>query len=166
MRMLLLIAAVIVLWLYLRKGMSQSARDVQPATSSPEPDADFGAGDNLDNIMDAIFRHEGGHSGQRNIVNNNPGNLKSAKGMTGKAGGFATFADQGDGWDALTAWLKSHAAAHPDWDFYDMFNYYLRGSTTAPTVDKQGDSDAYAKFVASAAGLDPTQPVSTAIGVA
>jgi hypothetical protein len=119
--------------------------------------------DALDNFLQAIFQHEGGKPGQRNILNNNPGNLRRAPGMTGTEGGYATFSDIGDGWDALAAYVGLHIAAHPEWDFYDFFNYYLRGSTTAPSVDAEGDSDSYAEYVAGYTGFDPRQTVSSAL---
>jgi hypothetical protein len=157
MRFLGLAAVVVAVYLLLKpKGQAAAspAAGAPPATNS----------DALDNIMQAIFQKEGGHPGNRNIVNNNPGDVKSAANMTGTAGGYATFADIGDGWDALKAWIQSHISAHPDWDFYDTFDYYLRGSTTAPSNDKQGNSDAYAEYVANYAGFDPTQTVSSALG--
>jgi len=127
MRFLGLAAVVVAVYLLLKpKGQAAAspAAGAPPATNS----------DALDNIMQAIFQKEGGHPGNRNIVNNNPGDVKSAANMTGTAGGYATFADIGDGWDALKAWIQSHISAHPDWDFYDTFDYYLRGSTTAPAM--------------------------------
>jgi hypothetical protein len=142
-------------WWFLRKGDSRAAGGASMPGSS--------SGGVLEDIGQAILQYEGGKPGNRNVKNNNPGNLKSASGMTGTAGGFATFGDEGDGWDALYSWIKRHAADHPDWNFYDLFGYYLRGSTTAKAVDKQGDSNAYAEYVANYAGLDPTQSVESAL---
>jgi hypothetical protein len=161
MRGLLLIAVIFAAWLFIRKGKG-SAAAAQP-TSAPAAVNPDGS-DLLDNIMQAIDQMEGGHAGQRNVVNNNPGNVKAGPNMTGTAGGYATFADVGDGWDALKAWIQSHAAAHPDWDFYDMFNAYLGHTPGGPTSDKEGNGDAYAEYVANYAGVDPTQTVSSALG--
>jgi len=125
-------------------------------------------GDALDNILQAWALSEGNSPGNRNWRNNNPGNLKASawEGAAGKdSGGFAQFADVGDGWDALTAWLTRLVTKHPDWDLYDVTAYGLRGSTTAPTVDDQGDSDAKADFIAGYTGLDPTQPLGSLLGI-
>jgi len=119
--------------------------------------------DAFDNFLQAIFQFEGGRPGDRNVRNNNPGNLKSGPDMTGTAGGYATFSTQGDGWDALTDLVNRRITAHPDWNFYDFFNYYLRGSTTAPSVDAQGNSDAYADYVAVNVGVEPTQTVASVL---
>lgn len=128
------------------------------------PDQSSNGSSNLDNFMEGINLFEGGKPGNRNVVNHNPGNLRAGPNMTGTAGGYATFGDVGDGWDALQTWVKSHSATHPEWDFYDTFAYYLRGSTTAPTSDAQGNSDAYADFVAQYMGVDPLTPVSSLWG--
>jgi hypothetical protein len=117
--------------------------------------------DALDNITQAIYQFEGGQPGQRNVVNNNPGDLRSGPGMTGSAGGFATFNDIGDGWDALGSLVQKKAAAHPDWNFYDLFNNWLGGG---PDSAPQGDPTAYANYVAGYAGFDPNQTVSSALG--
>jgi hypothetical protein len=159
---LLFIGAVLLIWLFLHKG-SQSSGTV-PVSPTPQPNYDSDAGNALETIKQAIFHKEGGRPGDRNVVNNNPGNLRSGPGMTGTAGGFATFASQDDGYSALEAWITKHTAAHPDWNFYDLFNYYLRGSTTAPANDKEGNSDAYAEYVANYIGVDPAEPVSSVVG--
>jgi len=95
-------------------------------------------------------------SGSVSQRNNNPGDIKAG-------GTFASYADSGDGWDALNGWITGHAATNPDWDFYDMTDYYLRGSTTAPSVDAQGNSDAYAEYIAGQLGVSPTTPVSSVL---
>jgi hypothetical protein len=154
MPIVLLAVLAVVLYLFVKKGSSSSTVSGTGIQSVISPAAaQFTS--NLEDIGQAIFQFEG---------NKNPGNLKSGIGMTGKAGGYATFADQGDGWDALYTWIQSHAAKNPDWDFYDMFDYYLRGSTTASSVDKEGNSDAYAEFVANYLGVDPTTSVASVLG--
>jgi hypothetical protein len=159
-------AVLLTVWLFLkRRGQNAANRDGGPSPSAPtDVTQPMTSSNALDDIMQAISDFEGGRPGDRNIVNSNPGNLRSASGMIGKAGGFATFADTGDGWDALQSWIQRHVADHPDWDFYDLFNYYLRGKTTGPTVDQQGDSDQYAEYVAGYAGFNPSQTVSSALG--
>ena len=175
MKLFLLIAVAFAVWLLWTKR-SRAADAAAPASAPVEapglgPVAASGAdtaanygGNALDNIMQAISQFEGGKPGNINVVNNNPGNLKEGPNMTGTANGYATFGDQGDGWDALSSWITKHTSANPDWDFYDMFGYYLRGSTNAPTVDAQGNSDAYAEYVSKYLGVDPTHPVSSLLG--
>ena len=166
-------------WLLLSsKGQTQSAQQPWSEVPPPAPPqqgvdvaapipamTDTATGSSvLDDITQAIYQFEGGKAGNRNVVNNNPGNLVSGPGMTGTAGGYATFADAGDGWDALGTWIKEHARQHPDWDFYDLFNYYLRGDATGPKADAQGDSNAYAEYVANYIGAYPTDNVQALIG--
>lgn len=120
--------------------------------------------DFLSGIVRAITQMEGGKPGDLNMRNNNPGNLVSGIGQVGKNEGFAVFPSPGAGLSALNAWVTSHAAAHPDWNFYDLFNFYLRGSTTAQPVDAQGNSKAYAQYVAGQIGVDPSTPVQSLLG--
>jgi hypothetical protein len=160
----LIALAVVVLLLLWRRDNSGGIEDGGVSVTgadSPSP-LDYTT-DALDNIGQAIFQYEGGNPGNLNVRNNNPGNLKSGPGETGTADGFATFSDPGDGWNALNQWITSHTSANPGWDFYDTFDYYLRGSTSAPSVDSQGDSDAYAEYVAGFLGVDPTTPVSSVL---
>lgn len=173
----LVVAALAALWLYSQESSAASS-------SSGASGGGFGSGglgdlgntsnnnsgagqnflSNLDNIAQAIFQYEGGNPGNRNVANNNPGNLRSGANMVGTSGGYAVFSDIGDGWDALNEWIQSHAAKNPDWDFYDMMNYYLTGSTTSPAQTNQGNSDSYAEYVANYVGVDPTTPVSSLLG--
>jgi hypothetical protein len=175
MRLLALIAVAVLLWLFLVRGKSRGGNATAAIKAGNSflgggvsgafaSDPDLASHDAFDNFLHAIFQFEGGRPGDRNVRNNNPGNLRSGPGMTGKAGGYATFADQGDGWDALTDLVNRRTSQHPDWDFYDFFNYYLRSSTTAPSVDAQGNSDAYAEYVANYVGVDPTETVASVIG--
>jgi hypothetical protein len=103
--------------------------------------------------------------------NNNPGNLKAKRNGSwpGQIGtdprGFAIFPDVSTGMEALQGYISSLVSKHPDWDFYDLFSYYLNGDTMAPTKTKEGDSNAYAEYVADQVGVDPTTPVAEAIGL-
>jgi hypothetical protein len=175
---LLFVILVAIAWLYL-KGQSQaqtpadnSQADAEPPAVSPPvaPTAADGIGaygnpqDYLDNILEGIFRQEGGNPGDRNVRNNNPMDLEHSSLATGNDGRFSIFSDMGDGWQAASDWVTSHAEKHPDWDFYDMFNYALRGSTK-PAVDKEGDGNAYAENVAGYAGVDPATTVSSLLGL-
>jgi hypothetical protein len=124
----------------------------------PGPGDAVGAYGNMaDTIMQAIYQFEGGRPGNRNVVNNNDGNLRSDPNAIGSAGGYAVFADRGDGIDALNGWLNRHIQAHPGWDFYDLFGTY------APRSDNN-NPDAYAEYVANYAGVDPSQTVSSVWG--
>lgn len=137
------------------------------ANASPQPDSSDGsshAPSTMQEMEQAIFQFEGGQPGDINFDNMNPGNLKSGPGMTGTNRGYATFNSFTGGFAALQDWITRHAAQHPDWDFYDMMSYYLRGSTTAPTSDAQGNSDSYADYVAQYLGVPATTPVSQALG--
>ena len=163
----LLIGAAVLAWHYLRSS-DQANTAEEPAAHSPAPSStayiapiNGNTGDGptnvLDNITQAIKQFEGGNKDPR-VTATNPGNLKRIDGS------FAVYADEGDGWQALYSYVQRHAQKHPDWDFYDFFNYYLHGSTTAQPADKEGNADRYAEFVASYAGLDPGQTVFSALG--
>jgi len=120
-----------------------------------DPSYDSGA---LSNISEAIAKFEGfykpGSIAQRS---NNPGNIGTFGGKV------SSYADVGDGWDALGNWISGHASSHPDWDFYDTMRYYLTGSTTGIAGPNQ-DPDSYAEYVANYLGVDPTTPVSSVLG--
>jgi hypothetical protein len=67
------------------------------------------------------------------------------------------------GFSALDNYITRHAASHPDWDFYDLFRYYLTGDTMGTPGPGQ-NPDAYAEYVASQVGVDPTTPVFSVLG--
>jgi hypothetical protein len=183
MRLLIIIAGVIAAWVLLlgEKGeagtipgstqVPQGGRDglapIAPGPADSVQQSSFL--DNLDNIVEGWARQEGFYKqGAVPQRSNNPGDIKTRSGddvVGHTASGIAVFDDVGDGWQTLTDWITSHAKAHPDWDFYDLMSYAFRGSTTAPPVDDQGDSNSAAEYIAGYAGLDPTQTVSSAIGV-
>jgi hypothetical protein len=156
--LIILAAGGAALWLWLQRSVSSSPYDTGDGATVNTP---VQSSDALDNIEEAIARFEGSGLGR-----NNPGNIKAIPGRSypGQVGtdsqGFAIGGDEGDGWGWLNDWITSHAAAHPDWDFYDLFNFYLRGSTDTPTSDAQGNSDRYAEFVANYVGADPTSSVA------
>lgn len=184
MRLAILLAALVALWLLVRKASGQgiSPGAAMPDLPAPAPQPYGSAAsidlqraaqpnplslgsDALDNITQAIYQYEGGHSGDLNVRYNNPGAVKGSSLATGSGiRGISIFADVGDGWQALTDWITSHAAAHPDWNFYQMFSYYLGGNAAAPVNNDQGNSVAYATYVANYAGVNPGQTVSSAIG--
>ena len=171
MRFLGLVVVCAVLW-YLLKGKIQEAL----TTIGPEPWSEgpggspvasplaSGGGSRLEDFAEAVSRMEGTGPNSIATKNNNPGNLRSGPNQAGTANGFAVYADSGDGWGDLNDLISKRTAAHPDWDFYDWFDYYLRGSTIKPSVDAQGNSDQYAEYVANYGGWDPLQTVSSALG--
>lgn len=169
---LIALAAAFIVWLFLTRR-SQTAQGTTPETDS-SPGFDFTAPlsgatgsaiamsnstNPLDQLAQAIGRQEGyGIPGALPTRDNNPGDL------TKVGGGFQQFASPADGFAALYSWLTRHIGAHPDWTFRDLFNFYLRGSTTAPPVDDQGDSNIYAQNVAGWLGVSPDSTVSSFLG--
>jgi hypothetical protein len=154
---LAIVAAVLVLLVFKGSKAGASASAAPGAAPVDSVATYSGGSDALDNIAQAIYQFEGGHPGNINVRNNNPGNLRGDPNAIGKSGGYAVFGDQGDGWDALYGWLTRQAQTHPGWDFYDLFSVY------APSSDNN-DPDAYAEYVANYAGFDPSQTVSSALG--
>lgn len=167
---LVAIAAVFVLvLLWRRESTTQSggAPDISlgpPQQGGPGSGGGEYGGSLLSEMAQAIFNFEGNQPGEIAYDNNNPGNLKSAPGMVGTDRGFAIFGSQSDGFGALESYISRHTAANPNWDFYDFFDNYLRGSTTAPAIDQQGDSNSYAEYVANYLGVPATTPVSSVVG--
>lgn len=124
----------------------------------------------LQTMIDAITHFEGGNPGNRNVRDNNPGNLTSAAvpgpdqgGISGSDSQFAVFSSAADGIQALADYITNHATVHPEWDFYDFFDWYLNGTTAPQGATSQGNSDAYAEYVASQLGVDPTTPLSQVV---
>jgi hypothetical protein len=178
MELIGLLAVVVAGWFLLKipsksqLASSPSSNSISEQTpSSPSSVSDYDASavegpSGLENFLQGIYHYEGGNSGDRNVRNNNPGNMKlsNAPGQIGVDHGFAIFETPEDGWAALDRDVKRKIQAHPGWDFYDFFNYWLRGSVTAPAIDAEGNSDSYAEYVAQRGGFDPTQPVSSILG--
>jgi hypothetical protein len=150
----LIVAIAVAAWIWTRKSSTPSAAPSIAASDS---------GGTIGDLIQAIGDFE-----KSGFSRNNPGNLRPSSPLPGQVGtspaGFAIFDTPESGQSALQSLITRRDTQHPEWDFYDFFNYYLRGSTTAASVDAQGDSDAYAEFVASRLGVDPTTPVSQAIG--
>ena len=147
----LLVVAAFVLWR--SKGASGAGPQLPQLPNAQAPDnLPYLGGDALDNISQAISQFE-----SANPKYNNPGALEN------KSGQFVTYADQGDGWDALNSYITRHAAANPNWDFYDFFQNYLGQQQGGPSVTDQGDSNSYAEYVAGYLGVDPTQTVSSVL---
>lgn len=170
--MLLALAVGVLAWLLLRSqaGQASAGAPFDPQTLDPYSPLSGATGDvmsaqpqpgtdPLSQLATAVGKMEGyGIPGAIPTRDNNPGDL------TKVGGGFLQFGDVGQGWAALKSWLTRHVTANPNWDFYDLFNFYLRGSTTAPPADAQGDSNNYAEFVAGQLGVNPSTPVSSFLG--
>jgi hypothetical protein len=182
MDLLAFICVVVVLWLLLVRGKSQSAAQsvgnsfmgggvaggTAGAAASFASNSDPDSVNKFSDLLNAITHMEGGRPGDRNVRNNNPmdieyGAFAKRHGAVGSDGRFAIFPDWDSGQAAMAVLVKAKVNQNPDWDFYDLFNYFLRGSTTAPPVDKEGDSNAYAEYVAGALGVEPTQPVYSVV---
>lgn len=146
---ILIFAAVLCAWL-LTRGHSS-------AQSQGSTVASYGR-DGLDNVSEGIAQYEGFYlPGSLAARTMNPGNIGTF------GGNVASYPDVGDGWDALKAWISSHTASNPDWDFYDMMRYYLTGSTTGKAGPGQ-NPDAYAEYIADYLGVSPTDTVASVIG--
>lgn len=164
---LLIVLLAVLLWLTFR-GKSSTASTVTPDASG---DAGPDYASNMENLTEAWSRNEGFPvSGTIPNRYNNPGDLKGQgwNGQVGSSsGGFAIFQDIGDGWDALTKYLRNMATKHPDWDFYDLSAHALGspGEYPLPVNNGEGDSNAYAERLADYAGVDPATQVSTFLGV-
>jgi hypothetical protein len=104
----------------------------------------------------AIAQFEGfNQAGSRPARNHNPGDLKYAGqvGAVGKdSGGFAIFADDVTGFQALYNQLAKYVQDFPGYSILEMMAHYLGQST--PGVDGQGSAYQYADYVASALGVD------------
>lgn len=137
-----------------RGGGASSAGGVGGPSGSSIPGPN--TGDVLDNISQQIAVVEGFFlPGSRANRLNNPGNVGGDS-----SGGFA---DAGDGWDALSGWITKTAAANPTWDYYDLMHYYQTGDTLGQSKPGFISADTYAEQVAAAAGVDPTQTVSSSL---
>lgn len=127
---------------------------------------------NLDALAKAITAQEGGAVADRNMRNNNPGNLKYVEGLnrpgyvlsdaTGKdSAGFAVFPDLNTGYDAMRRQIAIDAEKYPGLTLQGLVNVWLGGKPDDPaSVPKsEGDPLTYAANVAKSLGVS----VSTAI---
>jgi hypothetical protein len=163
--LLIVIAAALVGWTLFKSQPQGGAASAPASTGTTVDEYAPSSPGPLDFIAQAIYQYEGAQPGDRNLVNLNPGNLKNAPGMTGTAGGYATFASFGDGWDALKNYIANLAAKHPDWNFFDFFTYYLGGTPGQGAPASEGNPIAYGQYVANYAGVSPTIPVSSYLGM-
>ena len=176
MDLFLLAAVALFAWLFISKSQAQGLSAPAPPAgdSVPPPDASvttssqddggiaaYNPPSPTDQIAQAIFEQEGNQPGDIALDNNNPGALRYLPGAIGESRGFPVAPDFSTGWNDLEDKINSTVAGHPDWDFYDFFQYWLGQRLGGPTVTDQGDSDAYAEAVASKLGVQPTTVISS-----
>ena len=135
--------------------------DNSPATTSSSPSA-------LETWANAIFHFEGGGPLDRNVRNNNPGNLKFAgqPGATGAdADGFAIFSSFDLGFAALIRQLQKYVNVFPSLNFTQIQAHYLGQSDyLTPKVTAQGNPFTYADAVAKALGVNPDATLQNTFG--
>lgn len=150
--MVVLLAVVLLLLLW-RANSAQTA-SLAAGSSAPLP----GSNGNLAAVTQAMATYEGYYvPGSLAARTNNPGDIGTYGGQV------ASYPTATAGWNALNNWVSGHAAANPNWDFYDMMSYYLTGDTMGTPGPGQSPN-AYAEYVAGQVGVDPTTPVSAVIG--
>ena len=132
--------------------------------------------DLLSKWANAIFHHEGGNAGNRNVRNNNPGNLVYAgqAGAIGKdSAGFAIFPDMQTGMAALERDLTAKVNKYPNYSILQIMARYL-GNADPMNVPAngeiyvngkyQGNANDYAKTVAKALGVSTSATLSEIFG--
>jgi hypothetical protein len=116
----------------------------------------------------AIYKHEGGRPNDRNMRNNNPGNLKyfgqkyaqPEHSITpANPHPFAKFDSLTDGWIALYHQLRKYVHDHPNYTLLNWASLYLGNrDPLVPEVTPEGDpfkyADAVTAAVASRLGID------------
>lgn len=138
-----------------------SIPDATGTSTAPAPDSTLQAWAN------AIFYHEGGQPGDRNVRNNNPGNLKFAgqAGATGAdAQGFAVFGSMEAGWAALYRQLAKFIHDFPGYSILQIMTHYLGGNPLNPQKTGEGDPFSYASAVASAVGVSTDATLKNTFG--
>lgn len=136
-------------------------------TSSSSLDSLPQPGPTLDAWANAIFDFEGGGTDDRNVRNNNPGNLKFA-GQANVIGvdpdGFAIFDNFDDGWTALLNQLNKFVKDYPDFNFTQITAHYLGEDPNNPQVTSQGNPFTYAASIAAALGVSTTATLKNTFG--
>jgi hypothetical protein len=131
----------------------------------------------LDKWAEIITNIEGGKPGDRNVRNNNPGNLKYAgqpgaiaqdtQGIPAGQPGFAVFATWEDGWNALLAQLNKFVRDFPSFSILQITAHYL-GQNAADAsnikVTSQGNPFTYAAKVAAALGVGTSATLNQTFG--
>lgn len=126
---------------------------------------DAGGKPDLNKLADTITSHEGSKDSDRNVRNNNPGNLKDgsfAKSFSGYVGadqdGFAKFKTPEDGHNALVAMLRRDMNKYPDASPVQYIN-----AAYSPDTDKgngPGQAQSYADYLLKASGKDEHEAAS------
>lgn len=112
-------------------------------------------------MAQAIAQMEG-YNTQGTIAakNNNPGNLRAGAGQVGTANGFAVFPDPATGWNALYSQIDYNIGLG-----LNMQQFFAGEPGVYPGYAPSADSNnptAYANFVATQVGVDPTVPLNQA----
>jgi hypothetical protein len=140
--------------------------DVPPITLNT-PSIPPAAQPTLDQWAQAIFNFEGGGPDDRNVRNNNPGNLKFA-GQANVIGvdpdGFAIFDSFDSGWTALLNQLGKFVRVYPDFSFTQITAHYLGIDPNNPQVTSQGNPFTYAASVAAALGVTTSATLKNTFG--
>lgn len=153
-------------------GQDSTPGPVPFDSSSAAPDVSGSASvassfDRIKAWADAIFHHEGGNLGDRNVRNNNPGNLRGSgfAGQTGvDGGGFAIFGSVDAGFQALYSDLQAKVQKYPNYSILQIMTRYLGGNPLAPAVTNQGDPFAYADDVAGQLGVSRDSTLQQVFG--
>ena len=161
-------------WDAITQGIAPSTDSTTtPAPSTPSPSrpkvkggkAPAGSKVNqkaLDAFAAAIQKFEGGHPKDRNMRNNNPGNIRTVGTATPPkdSGGFAIYNTYQEGLDALKRDISAkitgntHTGLGPNSTIRDFFYTYAPPSDNNPT-------EKYAQTVANALGVTPDATLGT-----
>lgn len=125
----------------------------------------------IKSFADAIFNFEGGASGNLNVRNNNPGNLKAAPDeFTGSVtqrddNGFVIFPTMDAGFAALNAQLSKTVNDMPNLTLTQFFARYLgQQNFLTPQATNQGNPFTYADTVAGKLGVSADQTLGQIFG--
>lgn len=135
-----------------------------PASGTPQ-NAGFVA--SIQAWANSIFHFEGGNSGNLNVRNNNPGNLKFAgqPGATLGSNGFAVFDSIDQGWTALYRQLQKYVQDFPGLTLTQLYAKYLgQADYMNPQVTLQGNPFTYAETTAKNLGVDPNATIGQIFG--
>lgn len=119
---------------------------------------------------DAVFHFEGGNPSDRNVRNNNPGNLKHAPDeFTGTptqfdSDGFVIFPSMDAGFAALNNQLTQFVKNYPNFSLTQIMARYLGQSGLNPQVTNQGNPFNYANSIASSLGVSADQTLQQIFG--
>jgi len=148
--------------------------DVSSIVPVSDTDVSSGGSSSMLTIQDwanAMFNVEGGNAGNRNVRNNNPGNLKAAPDQfTGAvtqrdSDGFVIFPSMDAGWAALNNQLTKWLNESPSLTLTQFYAKYLgQADYLNPQVTAEGNPFTYAQTVADKLGVDPNQTIGSIFG--